>query len=48
MGSILKRPDGRLVVQWVDGTGRQRQRTVLLRTLRRGLSELAERALRIA
>jgi integrase len=28
MGSILTRNDGRLVIQWIDGTGRQRQETV--------------------
>src|SRR5512139_2199784 len=28
MGSILARNDGRLVIQWIDGAGRQRQETV--------------------
>src|SRR5690349_9174815 len=28
MGSILERKDGRCVVQWIDGSGRQRQETL--------------------
>ncbi len=28
MGSLLRRPGGRLVIQWVDGAGEKRQRTV--------------------
>jgi integrase len=28
MGTVLRRPGGRVVIQWVDGSGRKRQRTV--------------------
>src|SRR5512137_20915 len=29
MGSVLKRKNGRTVIQWIDGSGRQRQQAVM-------------------
>src|SRR6266542_1826801 len=31
MGTILERPDGRIVIQWTDASGRKRQRTLAKR-----------------
>src|SRR5438105_84914 len=32
MGSIMHRADGRRVIQWIDGSGKQRQKTVKANT----------------
>ncbi len=40
MGSVLVRPGGRVVVQWVDGAGRARQRTVRATTAAGGALSL--------
>ncbi len=43
MGTILERAGGRVVVQWVDGVGRKRQRTVKRRRADGGPLSLAAR-----